>query len=401
MKPEATQIPEPQVLVLDDDAEMAALLGHIARQSGFRTAVTTSFDEFRRHHARGPQIVILDLVMPDVDGVEVLRYMAARESEASVLLVSGVHNRVLLAAARLARAQGLSVLGALEKPARPEQVAAALAGGARLARDRTRHPSILITEGDLARGLEAGEFTVHFQPKIDVQTLRFVSVEALARWEHPEHGLLNPHAFIDLAEQANRISTLTDALIEEAFRHSAVWANDGLDLKMSVNISTRCLNDLELPERLDELTTLHRIPSSRIVLEITESWVGQDTVAALDILTRLRLRGFDLSIDDFGTGYSTMLKLKQIPFSELKLDQSFIRDAAADAESRTIVESSIDLGQRLGLHVVAEGIERQEDWDLISDLGCDEGQGYFIARPMAGEDVPGWLGHWNRSLGIV
>ncbi len=391
----------PTVLVLDDDPDMADLLGLIATRAGFRAVVTTTFDAFRREHARRPDVVILDLVMPGTDGVEVIRYMAARRSESALMLVSSVTPRVLAAAERLAAAQGLNVIGAVRKPIVPEEVASALAERHTEGRETTRLASVLISPDDLRRGIEADELTVFFQPKIEVQSLRFVAVEALARWRHPEHGLIGPHAFIDLAEQTDQMNALTETIIEKALSQCADWARDGMPLKISVNVSTRCLSDLSLPERLETIAARYGTDPADVVIEITESWIGQDAIAALDILTRLRMKGFDLSIDDFGTGYSTMLKLKQIPFSELKLDQSFIRDAARDAESRTIVESSISLGQRLGLHVVAEGIERQEDWDLISDLGCDEGQGYFIARPMAGAEVPGWLGHWNRSLGIA
>jgi EAL domain-containing protein (putative c-di-GMP-specific phosphodiesterase class I) len=136
-----------------------------------------------------------------------------------------------------------------------------------------------------------------------------------------------------------------------------------------------------------------------VILEVTETWLAEDSIAALDTLTRLRLHGFQLSIDDFGTGYSTMAQLNEIPYGEMKLDQSFVRNAAMDPEARAIVESSIELGHKLGMRVVAEGVERQEDWELISDLGCDEGQGYFIARPMAPEDMPAWMLHWNACLG--
>ena len=184
-----------------------------------------------------------------------------------------------------------------------------------------------------------------------------------------------------------------------AFSQWAQWNRNGLTVKLAVNISARSLSEMDLPDRIEQIASRHRVPCNKVVLEITESWLGQDTITALDILTRLRMKGFELSVDDFGTGYATMLQLKQIPYSEIKLDQAFIRDAATDRESRSIVEAAIALGQKLGLCVVAEGIEKQADWDLIAELGCDEGQGFYIAHPMPGEAIPDWLAHWNETLG--
>ncbi|NNF16704.1 MAG: EAL domain-containing protein, partial [Gammaproteobacteria bacterium] len=227
-----------------------------------------------------------------------------------------------------------------------------------------------------------------------------VSVEALVRWQHPDYGLLPPASFVGLAEKTGLISPLTEAVVEKSFEHAAVWHNDGIPLKVAINVSGASLADLTLPDKLTGTANKFSLAPENIVVEITESWVAKNSIDALDILTRLRMKGFSLSIDDFGTGYSTMLKLKQIPFSELKLDQSIIRGAATDEESRAIVETSIELGHRLGLHLVAEGVEKQDDWDLISELGCNEGQGFFIARPMKPLDLPDWLQRWNLSLGI-
>lgn len=195
------------------------------------------------------------------------------------------------------------------------------------------------------------------------------------------------------------INAVTYAVMEKAFAQCADWLTGGLDLKVSINVSTRSLTDLELPDKIIELSQRHGISSDQIVLEITESWLSKDQVAALDILTRLRIKGFDLSIDDYGTGYSTMQQLKEIPFSELKLDRSFVTDAGTNPDARAIVESSIKLGHELNLRVVAEGVASQADWDLVCQLKCDEGQGFFIARPMPGRDMPNWLDRWQATLG--
>jgi len=256
-----------------------------------------------------------------------------------------------------------------------------------------------VAQTELLTCLEDGSVGVMYQPKIDVRTLEFVSVEALVRLNHPQHGLLEPRAFLALAEESGLIHRLTRTVLLKSLAQASGWLVDGLSLQIAVNVSPLLLTDLALPESFAELTDRYGIARENVVLEITETWLSEDSVTALDILTRLRMMGFQLSMDDFGTGYSTMSQLNELPFNELKLDQRFIRNAARDPEARAIVESSIELGHKLGMRVVAEGIEKQEDWDLVSEMRCDEGQGFFIARPMSGSQVPAWLGHWNACLG--
>jgi EAL domain-containing protein (putative c-di-GMP-specific phosphodiesterase class I) len=231
-----------------------------------------------------------------------------------------------------------------------------------------------------------------------VRTLQFVAVEALVRLDHPTRGILRPATFLALAEESGLIAELTEAVVEEALRWGARWYAMGLPVQVAVNISPLLLGDPELPEKLLRQAAALRVPPEQVILEVTESWIIEDSTTALDTLTRLRLQGFQLSIDDFGTGYSTMTQLHELPYGEMKLDQRFVRNATRDPEARAIVESSIQLGHKLGMRVVAEGVERQEDWDLISELECDEGQGYFLARPMQADALPAWLAHWNASL---
>lgn len=392
---------KPRVLVLDDDPEIAAVMAAAMRRAGYNPMIVPNSEVFFRELGNQYSIVVLDLMLPGKDGIQVMHELADRGCEAAVVLVSNVDVRVLGAAERLATGHGLRLLGSLRKPFQVSEFIDVISAEPPPLRknSKTNKKVTPASAAELQRGLDADEFVVHFQPKVQVQSLEFVSVEALARWAHPEKGLLSPAYFIETAETCDLIAPLTASIIEKAFHQCAQWLDAGMRLKVAVNVSTRSLGNYDLPEWFEEQTRRAGILPHQVVIEITESWLGKDQLAMLEILTRLRLKGFSLSIDDFGTGYSTMLKLKTIPFSELKLDQSFIRDAASDAEARYIVESSINLGQKLGLHIVAEGIERQEDWDLITELGCDEGQGYFIARPMQGKDVPHWLGRWQAYLG--
>jgi len=343
--------------------------------------------------------VVTELLLPDVDGIEIIRYLGQQVRQPELIFISDMEPRIVAAARRLAQSKGLIVRATLPLAATADELSKVLSQPRKSEPSNGKSPIVLTDHNHLRRGMANDEFLVHFQPKINVESLELVSVEALVRWQHPDFGVLGPNSFVQLAEQTGLISPLTEIVVEKALKHASVWRALGIPLKVAINISGASLADLSLPDRLKETALRFDMLPDNIVVEITESWVAKNPIDALDILTRLRMKGFHLSIDDFGTGYSTMLKLKQIPFSELKLDQSIIRGAANDEDSRHIVETSIELGHKLGLHLVAEGVERQEDWDLISELGCNEGQGFFIARPMMADNIPDWHNRWNRSLG--
>jgi len=387
------------VLVVDDDPSQAKALADRLGTLGFETAVACTGDEVRDLLSGGFQSVVLDLMMTREDGIQIIRHMGVVRSDANLIIIGDTDRRILSAAERLARARGLRVAGSLAKPVNDAMLQGMLQRGVPRAGAGSRGINVQVAQTELLQCMEDGCVDVLYQPKIDVRTLEFIAVEALVRLNHPEHGQLLPAAFLAMAEESGLIRRLTRSVFLKALAQMSAWLDSGHTLQIAVNVSPLLMTDLDLPETFADLTDRHHIARDNIVLEITESWVNEEPVAALDIMTRLRVKGFNLSIDDFGTGYSTMLQLNELPYSEMKLDQSFIRNATRDREARAIVESSIELGHKLGLKVVAEGIEKQEDWDLISDLHCDEGQGFFIARPMPGGQIPAWLRHWNTCLG--
>ena len=390
-----------QLLIVASDDDHAERVATLAGGHGFEVARAASAEALLRHDTDAPQIIVVDLRMSETDGVDAIRQLAARGCGATLIITGEPDQRILNAAERLARARLLKVVGALPKPLDAGSLARLLDGAADSPGVMGSALNVQIAQTELLTCLDDGGIGVLFQPKIDVRTLEFVSVEALVRLTHPSYGVLEPRAFLALAEESGLIDRLTRTVLLKALAQASGWLADGLDLQVAVNVSPLLFGNLALPETFAELADRYEIPREHIVLEITENWISEDAIAALDILTRLRMLGFQLSMDDFGTGYSTMSQLNELPFNELKLDQRFTRNAARDGEARAIVETSIDLGHKLGMRVVAEGIEKQADWDLISELGCDEGQGYFIARPMTGDQVPSWLGHWNACLGRV
>ena len=248
---------------------------------------------------------------------------------------------------------------------------------------------------ELRHAVEAGELRLFLQPKVDLQSGRIISAEALVRWQHPQRGLVPPMLFIPFAEQTGFIRTLTRWVIEAS---AAAWAHahaQGLALRISVNLSTRDLLDQDLPAKIQDLLHAHGARSDALCLEITESAIMDDPQRALYTLEQLHEQGFKLSIDDFGTGYSSLAYLKRLPVHELKIDKSFVMAMETDLGDAKIVRSTVELAHNLGLSVVAEGVESAKAWRLLSALGCDEGQGYFIAKPMPQEQFIAWLQAWQ------
>ena len=388
------------MLVYENDELTIALLEKAATELNIAVSVARSFSEFNELYNNHFSIVFIDLMMPKRDGIEVLRLLRELNHTAGVIISSGEQDSILKAASSIAKSYGLRLMGELQKPFSKDMVSEVLKKDLpKKLKKRTQRAS-QFTRNDVRRCIAKDEILVMYQPKIDIETLQFVSAEALVRWQHPDLGILGPGTFLPLVEELDMIGTMTTLIMEKAYSQVSKWESIGIKPNIAINLSARSFNDLNLPEQMVSISNKYHITPSRVTLEVTESWRTQDTALALDILTRLRLKGFKLSIDDFGTGYSSMTQLKQVPFTELKLDQSFVRGAGSDEQARIIVETCIALGQRLGLHVVAEGVEKQSDWDLVTELGCDEVQGYFIARPMPGSNIPVWLERWNRSLGL-
>lgn len=245
--------------------------------------------------------------------------------------------------------------------------------------------------GELRRAIENGDLSLYLQPKIDMAAGRVCGAEGLVRWRHAERGLLMPGDFIGLAEHTGLIKPLTEWVIEAALRLNHGWAASGAVLPIAVNLSARNLRDDSLLQTIRQLQTAWPLAPGLLELEITETTVMEDPERALRVLQALRDLGIALYIDDFGTGYSSLSYLQQLPVEFIKIDQSFVYNMSVSKASAVIVRSTIDLAHDLGRKVVAEGIETQAHWDQLAALGCDIGQGYFLARPMPAQDLPGWV----------
>jgi diguanylate cyclase (GGDEF)-like protein len=257
-------------------------------------------------------------------------------------------------------------------------------------------PTRLAMVGELRRAIDQNELSLYFQPKVSLLHGNVECVEALVRWQHPRQGLLGADEFVPIAEQTGLIRPLASWVLEAALRQCNRWRQEGLDLAIAVNLSMRNLHDPEVADMIRKLLARWGIPAARLVIEITESSLMADAARAMEVLGRLRGMGVGISIDDFGTGYSSLAYLKRLPVDELKIDKSFVAHMARDENDAAIVRSTIGLAHDLGLSVVAEGIEDQETWDLLTALGCDVAQGYFISRPLPAAALGEWLktGRW-------
>jgi len=251
-------------------------------------------------------------------------------------------------------------------------------------------PSQLSLLGELRSAVEEDQLTLYYQPKVDLRSGASDSVEALVRWVHPKRGFVSPIDFIPFAEQTGYIKAVTRWVLERALRQCGEWHMRGIDVKISINMSARDLN-AELPNMVSELTARFKIPMPLVCLEITESAVMEDPARALETLERLHQLGIRLSIDDFGTGQSSLAYIRKLPVKEMKIDRSFVRNMVADKDDAVIVRSTIELGHNMGLKVVAEGVEDHAALMLLTKLGCDEAQGYFIAKPLPPEEYEAWL----------
>lgn len=397
-------------MVIDDEAFMRKLIAFQLRALGCQSVLchASGIDALDALSlpANGIQLVICDLQMPIMDGVEVVRRLGAMAYQGSLILVSGEDQRTLNMAERLAKEHGLRVLGVLNKPVQPAQLTWLLnklnpdvAASAQV--KPKPKPVGKMSASELARGIGQGQLLNHYQPKVCMRTGAVLGMEALVRWQHPEHGLLYPDAFISVAEDHGLIDLLTQAVIggpQGALRHLKQWLNAGADMHVAVNVSMDNLSSLSFPDFITQAAIEADVNLDHLVLEITESRLSSDVRSVRDVLTRMRLKRVRLSIDDFGTGYSSLAQLHELPFDELKIDQRFVHQAHQDNALNSLLEASVNMAIDLQMKTTGEGVETEADWLHLQSKGCDLAQGYWIAKPMAPERVLPWVETWREKV---
>ena len=390
-----------RILVIDDENDVGEFISTAAQALGLQCTVTTDAKAFLEALTPDKTLIMLDLMMPKMDGVELLRLLGELKCKTGIVLMSGVGKRTLESAGQVAQALGLSIVGHLQKPFRLTELEEVFERHAEpeATSDVKQTPKIVIEKEELQRAIKRVEFVLYYQPQIEIATGRVIGVEALVRWQHPERGLIFPDNFIGRMEELGLIDELGWFVMDRGMSEVAQFANgDGIAPMLSLNASVYSLHDLKFPDLLVSLAEKHGISPRGVTIEITESGLIKELSSTLDILTRLRMKQVQLSIDDFGTGFAMMQQLKNIPATELKIDKSFVLDMQVNDGDRIMVLKTIELGHELGLQVIAEGVETQEQLDFLRLKSCDHAQGYLFSRPIPPKEMVNWLASYRSQL---
>ena len=344
-------------------------------------------------HRTPVDVIVCDIKMPVMDGLEFIRHLGNSGYDGSVIIVSGLEHSLMTSAQAMTKAYGVDLLGAISKPvtvAGLQNLLSRRGGtGPRREAEAAAPPSFLLDE--ILEGLQQNQFEPFFQPKVDIATRKVIGAEALARWRHPQQGVVAPSAFIKTLEDAGKIDELLWVMLRKGAAVCRTLQTSGSDSSVSVNVSLTSLNNVEFSNRVIQVVRGQNVSTDKMCLEITEMAATTNLGLALENLTRLRMLGFGVSIRDFGTGYSSIQHLTRIPFTELKIDRSLVTNSSREESAKVILRSSLHTARELSVKAVAEGVETQQDWDLLQELGCDQAQGYFIETPMDATAYVTWI----------
>jgi EAL domain-containing protein (putative c-di-GMP-specific phosphodiesterase class I)/CheY-like chemotaxis protein len=383
-------------LVVEDQGFQRWAVGQLLERMGaanvfFADDGTTALELYRTLDPP-VDVIVTDLNMPQMDGMEFIRHVGESGRTVSLILTSDLNAALIASVAAMAKAYGLSLIGTIQKPVTAAKLAAALG---RYTPPRSVVPAArreAFEYDEISIGIANGQFVPYFQPKIDLANGVLRGVEVLARWHHPVHGLLPPSAFMGPLESTGRVERLTMALLAGACQACREWLAEGIPgAGVALNVSVGSLSDVSLADRLAQAVGASGLEPQHVTIEVTETAAVSDVGRVLENLSRLRMKGFGLSIDDYGTGYSSLQQLSRIPFTELKIDQSFVRNAPTNAGARAVLESSLEIAAKLGITAVAEGVETGRELELLVQLSCPVAQGYLLCKPLPAAEFRDWL----------
>ncbi len=391
------------VLVVDDSELQRLVSTEILSSMGIELIYEASSGQealalLRNQHIQ-PAAMLVDLHMPGMDGIELIQGVAKIKPEIAIVIVSGADNTLLDTLGSMVRACKMPMLGALAKPLNGKVLLEKLVRfQPAILPPAPARKRILPSALDLKRALRLKQIKPFYQPKVSLKQEKVVGFEALARWCDPLKGIVMPGDFIDIANEHGLLNELTLSILDAVLVDMSAWNSLNLFPTVSINIAVNLLEDPGFANHVIRSVKNANISPTKILLEITESALMKDHAVALGTISRLKLNGFEFSIDDYGTGFSSMLQLSHIPFSELKIDRSFVCRVSESAHLCNIVQSALDMGQRLGLTTVAEGVETQEELNLLRNMGCDEIQGYLFSSAMPACDVLPWLNETTTHI---
>jgi sensor c-di-GMP phosphodiesterase-like protein len=378
------------LLVVDDDFEICSIIKEVAENCGFKVGIAQDHASFHQAYAEEkPAVIILDLHLSDTDGIEIVHYLKNSSYDGYVLLISGLDTKLLASAEVIGKGEQLKMLPSLQKPIKISQLHNVL--------KVLLSTEPFVTKNSILEAIENDRFLVYYQPKISIPQKKVIGVEALIRWNYHGSVIVYPDSFIPLAEQTGVIAQLTEWIVNKVLSDQVVWMKQSINLSVAINVSAKLLENIQLSQLFISQTEELGVDPTQITLEITETGAMTLPEVALDIIARLRIRGFSISIDDFGTGYSSLISLHKMPFNELKIDKHFILTMEQDPNARKIVKSIIDLGHNLGVKIVAEGVETREVLKMLRSMGCDEAQGYLFSKAIPEKELWDWLKNVETS----
>lgn len=385
------EITASRILVIDDDGDFRRFMKLMVEPTGAAILAVRDICSLLALRPRPVDVVFIDLVMPGVDGIQVLRELSRYGVKSNIILMSGRSADVLDTAARIGRGLGLRIGGVLKKPFRLAQLRSLVAETTNVTSQTLPDTLPQLSAADLLDGINNGELQIDLQPIIEAGSGEPWAFEALARWHSGKHGLVLPGRFLPLAVEAGLMPALSEVVVRLAVEQSALFEASGHASKVCVNFDGPDLSQASLPETLLKIVQEFNVPPSALVIELTESRAARNQLTMLETLARLRLQGFELALDDFGTAYSGLDRIRNLPLSILKIDRSFVTDVETSVRARGIVSACVSLARRCKLLTVAEGVETPGQMQALKRLGCDMVQGYLIARPMPPADLLGWL----------
>jgi EAL domain-containing protein (putative c-di-GMP-specific phosphodiesterase class I)/ActR/RegA family two-component response regulator len=384
----STQAVSFRVLIVDDEAAQRIILARCVEMLGWKADTAANVNEaVGKFSAHAYDVVVIDLCLGEQDGMHLLRHLRKNGADPSVIFVSGMDDRIRAAAFRIASDLGMRVAGTLAKPVDPYSLHALLLTNPVRSYIAPRNDRGSPTADELTQALLDNEIHTEYQPKINLLTGEIVGAEALARWKSPDRGMVPPEQFIPVAERSDLINKLTYRVLQDAISSCSAWREWLPNCSVAVNVSPHLLSDPRLLTEIDSLLSENRVPPAALIVEVTESTLIANLPVATEVLTRLSIKGVRISMDDFGTGYSSLQSLLRMPFTELKIDKSFVGACQTDPEAWKIVRATLSLARELGMRVVAEGIETAAISDRLRDAGCEMGQGWYSGRPMRNDSL--------------
>lgn len=391
-----------RILVLDDEPFMLKLLGQMLASLGYSSVMLCDNGcaalEQVDHADGAPDLILLNLNMPEMDGAKFMRKLVEHSYTGSLILFSGEGERVLQIAENLVRAHKITLLGRLHKPVTPEDLSALIGKWEPPSQGESRTAKKVYRTEELHAAIANGELVNYYQPQVAVASGAVVGVEILARWRHPQHGMVLREPFMGMADAHD----LTRAVLTGALAQARIWQDAGLTLRTAVNVAMDNLASLDFADFVVRLVAAAGVPPQTVVLgvqKVSENCLTQENMhVPLEVLTRLRLKHLRLSIDAFNTGDYSLAQLQDVPFDELKIDQRFVHCAWKDERVREKFDACLALARQLDMEVVADGVKNLNDWNFLRRTGCGFAQGYFIADPMPTDNLPGWMADWQARV---